>query len=58
MGIVSSNFIKDTKMTIGINFYTKDVEIEGKFVRITVWGWSLEDQFKNVFELVINYLSS
>ncbi len=56
--LVTSKFTRsliddDTKSTIGINFYTKDVEIEGKFIRLMVWGWSLEDQFKKVFELAI-----
>jgi len=47
-----------TQMTIGIDFYTYDIPIivkdEKTFVRLTIWDFGGQEQFKNLFSYYIN----
>ena len=42
---VKDEFIDTTTMTIGTEFLTKQVEIDGKKVQMTLWGISGQDRF-------------
>ncbi len=39
-------FNESTKMTIGADFYVKDVEVEGKRIRLRIWDFGGEEQFR------------
>ena len=47
-----------TQMTIGIDFYTYDIPIivkgEETFVRLTIWDFGGQEQFKNLFNYYIS----
>ena len=47
-----------TQMTIGIDFYTYDIPIivksEETFVRLTIWDFGGQEQFKNLFSYYIS----
>ncbi|MFX1311935.1 MAG: Rab family GTPase [Promethearchaeota archaeon] len=47
-----------TQMTIGIDFYTYDIPIivnnDDSFVRLTIWDFGGQEQFKNLFSYYIN----
>ncbi len=47
-----------TQMTIGIDFYTFDIPIivkdEETFVRLTIWDFGGQEQFKNLFSYYIS----
>ncbi|MFX1391017.1 MAG: Rab family GTPase [Promethearchaeota archaeon] len=51
-------FDVDTKETLGIEFYTKDLPIivneEKTFVRISIWDFGGREQFKKLFPYYIN----
>ena len=53
-----NTFDSDTKMTIGINFYTHDIPmiIDGKekHVRLSIWDFGGQEQFKKLFQYYIN----
>ena len=52
-----NTFDLHTKLTIGIDFYTKDIPIivEGKesFVRLSIWDFGGQEQFKKLFSYYI-----
>ncbi len=39
-------FNDSTKMTIGADFYIKDVDVDGKRVRLRIWDFGGEEQFR------------
>jgi small GTP-binding protein len=53
-----NTFDVDTKETLGIEFYTKDIPIivdgEETFVRISIWDFGGREQFKKLFPYYIN----
>ena len=50
---ISGKFSEDFKMTIGVDFYTKTIEIDGIKVQLQIWDFGGEHQFKN---LLPNYI--
>ena len=50
---ISGKYSENFKMTIGVDFYTKIVEIEGINVNLQIWDFAGERQFKN---LLPNYI--
>ena len=50
---ISGKYSEDFKMTIGVDFYTKNIEIEGINVSLQIWDFAGERQFKN---LLPNYV--
>lgn len=50
---ITGKFSEDFKMTIGVDFYTKNIEIEGINVQLQIWDFGGEHQFKN---LLPNYV--
>ena len=53
-----NTFDVDTKETLGIEFYTKDIPIvvdgDDSFVRISIWDFGGREQFKKLFPYYIN----
>jgi len=53
-----NTFDVNTKETLGIEFYTKDVPIivdgDNSFVRISIWDFGGREQFKKLFPYYIN----
>jgi len=53
-----NTFDVNTKETLGIEFYTKDLSLivdgEEKFVRISIWDFGGREQFKKLFPYYIN----
>lgn len=53
-----NTFDVNTKETLGIEFYTKDIPIivdrEDAFVRISIWDFGGREQFKKLFPYYIN----
>jgi len=41
-------FEEDIKLTIGANFYVKKLKIEGKSVKLRIWDFGGEDQFRKL----------
>ena len=50
---ISGKYSENFKMTIGVDFYTKTIEIEGINVNLQIWDFAGEHQFKN---LLPNYV--
>ena len=50
---ISGKYSENFKMTIGVDFYTKVLEIEGINVNLQIWDFVGERQFKN---LLPNYV--
>ncbi len=50
---VSGKYSEDFKMTIGVDFYTKNIEIEDINVNLQIWDFAGENRFKN---LLPNYV--
>jgi len=46
---ISGKYSEEFKMTIGVDFYTKTIEIEGKRVYLQIWDFGGEHQFKHLF---------
>ncbi len=53
---LTGKFIQDFKMTIGVEFYTKTLNIGNKRISLKIWDFAGHDQFqfKNLFP---NYMS-
>jgi small GTP-binding protein len=54
-----NTFDMDTKLTIGIDFYTYDIPIKVKggdndFIRLTIWDFGGQEAFKRLFPYYIN----
>ena len=50
---ISGRYNEDFKMTIGVDFYTKNIIIQGINVSLQIWDFAGEHQFKN---LLPNYV--
>ncbi len=50
---ISGKYSEDFKMTIGVDFYTKSIEVQGIRVNLQIWDFAGEQQFKN---LLPNYV--
>ena len=50
---ISGKYSEDFRMTIGVDFYTKNIEVEGIRVNLQIWDFAGEQQFKN---LLPNYV--
>lgn len=50
---ISGKFHEDFKMTIGVDFYTKMIEVNDTRVQLQIWDFGGEHQFKN---LLPNYV--
>lgn len=50
---ISGKYSEDFKMTIGVDFYTKNIIIEDINVSMQIWDFAGEQQFKN---LLPNYI--
>lgn len=50
---VSGRYSENFKMTIGVEFYTKILEIDGKKAQLQIWDFAGEQQFKS---LLPNYV--
>ncbi|GAG94229.1 unnamed protein product, partial [marine sediment metagenome] len=42
-------FESDMKMTIGTDFYIKEMEIEGKLVALRIWDFGGEERYRVLF---------
>ena len=45
---ISGKYSENFKMTIGVDFYTKIIEVEGINVNLQIWDFAGERQFKNL----------
>jgi small GTP-binding protein len=43
---ISNRFEEDTKMTIGVDILSKDVEIENFIVKLQIWDFAGEERFR------------
>ena len=50
---ISGKYSEDFRMTIGVDFYTKNIEIQDIRVNLQIWDFAGEQQFKN---LLPNYV--
>ena len=50
---ISGKYSEAFKMTIGVDFYTKNIEIQGTRVNLQIWDFASEHQLKN---LMPNYV--
>jgi len=50
---LTGKYSEEYSMTIGVDFYTKNIEIEGISVNLQIWDFAGEHQFKN---LLPNYV--
>jgi small GTP-binding protein len=50
---VSGKYQDDFKMTIGVDFYIKNIEIDSNHIQLQIWDFGGEHQFKN---LLPNYV--
>lgn len=39
-------YISDTQMTIGVDFETKNIEVDGKKVKLMIWDFGGEERFR------------
>ena len=46
---LSGSYSESFKMTIGVDFYIKNLEIEGKRIYLQIWDFGGEHQFKHLF---------
>jgi len=42
-------FTEDTKMTLGTNFYQKNIVVKGLLVNLQIWDFGGEEQFRTLF---------
>jgi len=47
-------FISDSQMTIGVDFITKDLEVDGKKVKLMIWDFGGEERFRFILPKYIN----
>ncbi len=50
---ITGQYSEDYSMTIGVDFYTKNIEVEGISVNLQIWDFAGEHQFKR---LLPNYV--
>jgi small GTP-binding protein len=51
---ITNLFISDTKMTIGVDFETKTLNLGGLLVKLMIWDFGGEERFRFIFP---NYIS-
>jgi small GTP-binding protein len=49
----TGNFVVDLKVTIGVEFFSKTLERDGKFYQIVIWDFGGQDQFRNLLKTYI-----
>ena len=47
-------FISDSQMTIGVDFETKNFEVDGKKVKLMIWDFGGEERFRFILPKYIN----
>ena len=47
-------FISDSQMTIGVDFETKTIEVDGKKVKLMIWDFGGEERFRFILPKYIN----
>ena len=47
-------FISDSQMTIGVDFITKDITVDGKKVKLMIWDFGGEERFRFILPKYIN----
>ena len=47
-------FISDSQMTIGVDFETKTIEVDGKKVKLMIWDFGGEERFRFMIPEYIN----
>lgn len=47
-------FISDSQMTIGVDFITKDIVVDGKHVKLMIWDFGGEERFRFILPKYIN----
>ena len=47
-------FISDSQMTIGVDFETKDIEVDGKKVKLMIWDFGGEERFRFILPKYID----
>jgi len=50
----SNLFISDSQMTIGVDFETKDIEVDGIKVKLMIWDFGGEERFRFILPKYIN----
>ena len=43
-----NEFIKETKMTIGVEFFTKIISIEGKTIKLQIWDTAGQERYQSI----------
>ena len=43
-----NEFVKEIKMTIGVEFFTKIVSIEGKTIKFQIWDTAGQERYKSI----------
>jgi small GTP-binding protein len=51
---MTNQFISSTQLTIGVDFETKLLEIDGKEVKLLIWDFGGEERFRFMFPSYIN----
>ncbi|MFX1280258.1 MAG: GTP-binding protein [Promethearchaeota archaeon] len=47
---VEGKFLADTKMTLGVEFFLKEINIKGEIVNLQVWDFGGQDHFRPLLE--------
>ena len=47
-------FLSDSQMTIGVDFITKDIIVDGKNVKLMIWDFGGEERFRFILPEYIN----
>ncbi len=50
----TDSFISDSQMTIGVDFETKTIEVDGKKVKLMIWDFGGEEKFRYMLPEYIN----
>jgi len=52
--LLKDSFISDSQMTIGVDFETKTIEVDGKKVKLMIWDFGGEERFQFMIPEYIN----
>jgi len=47
---VEGRFLADTKMTLGVEFFIKELEIKGESINLQIWDFGGQDHFRPLLE--------
>ena len=47
---VEGKFLADTKMTLGVEFFLKEINIKGELINLQVWDFGGQDHFRPLLE--------